>query len=81
MNGIGHDAANASMCDGRDIPWLQDVPTEDVWNAWSIAYRDVVILDIENRVIDVFNVTNRDLEDPAHYEDLKKRLTDAADLK
>ena len=80
MNGIGLEAANASICAGRDIPWLQDVASEDVWSTWSVTYRDVIILDIDNRVIDIFNVTNQDLENPTHYAALKEILTDAADL-
>ena len=80
VNGIGLEAANPTICAGRDIPWLQDVAAEDVWTSWSVTYRDVVILDIDNRVIGVFNVTAKDLDDPTHYAALKERLTNAADL-
>ncbi len=57
------------------LPWLQDVPEVDVWGAWGIAFRDVVILDADNEVLDVYNLTEHDLSDPAAYDELKSLLT------
>ncbi len=78
VNEAGKEAGNSSISDGRDIPWLQDTSDADVWNAWAVTYRDVIILDQDNRVYDVFNVTTYDLSDTSSYEALKQIFIDAA---
>ncbi len=51
----------------------------DVWrNSWDIVYRDVVILDDENVVVGVMNLTSNDLGDPVNYEALRDVLIDTA---
>lgn len=77
-NGVGLESGNPSICAGRDLPWLQDILSQDVWNTWSVGYRDVIILDETNEVIEVFNLTSHDLENSAEYEALKGLLTAAA---
>jgi len=79
INQIGAASANPTVCSGRDLPWLQDEPGEAVWDAWDVTYRDVIILDEANVVIDVFNLTSHDLQDPVNQADLKARLVAAAD--
>jgi hypothetical protein len=78
VNGPGLEAGNEAMCQGRQLPWLQDTAESDVWNAWGIAYRDVLILDGENRVLQAYNLTTHDLGNPAAYEELKSILLGAA---
>lgn len=60
------------------MPWLQDTADEDVWNTWSVGYRDVRVLDELNRTVAVYNLTVNNLADPANYAALKKILLDAA---
>ena len=67
-------AGNTLVCTGRDLPWLQDTTTEQVQGEWQAVYRDVVILDEDNHPIDVFNLTDHDLNDPAEYAALKALL-------
>ena len=74
MNQVGHGSANATICDGRDLPWLQESSDDDVWGDWSVTYRDVIILDHENRPVDVFNLTTYDLSEAANREELLRRL-------
>ena len=78
VNGIGFDSANATICAGRSIPWLQDEVGEDVYTAWAVTYRDVIILDAENRVAGIYNLTSNDLGVGANYDALKAMLVDAA---
>jgi len=66
------------MCQDRDCPWLQPTVDNDPQPIWGAGYRDVVILDAQNRFIEVFNLTTHDLRIPAEYEDLKARLLAAA---
>ena len=66
------------MVSGRVLPWLQDVEDQDVWTAWGINYRDVLILDAENRAVDVYNLSNNSLADDENYATLRTKLLDAA---
>ena len=73
INQVGYESGNASITNGQDLPWLQETPTVDVWSAWQIIYRDVVVVGPDNRVVEVFNLTQNDLgvaEDCAALKDL-----------
>lgn len=79
VNEAGQDSDNDIICDGRDLPWLQDVAdSANVWSSWSVIYRDVVILDRESQRIRAYNLSSHDLGDDADYETLKQLLRDAA---
>ena len=79
VNAEGREAGNDLTCAGRDLPWLQDSTTENVWTVWDVGYRDVFIVDQENRLVDVYNLTTYDLANPESYETLKGLLVAAAD--
>jgi hypothetical protein len=78
VNGAGHESGVAAMIAGRTIPLLQDTAEDDVWGAWAVVYRDVVILDRDNAPVGVFNLTENDLSNMADYTALKTTLIDAA---
>ena len=78
VNEAGFEAGNASITDGRDLPWLQDTEEADVWGAWAVTYRDVFVLDGNNEVFGVYNVTSNSLATPANYEALRQMFLDAA---
>ncbi len=78
VNAVGEESGNASITDGRSIPWLQDASSENVWTSWDVTYRDVVILGGANRRNTVYNLTEHDLSDPASYAELKALLHAAA---
>jgi hypothetical protein len=78
VNGIGLESGNAENCNGRTIPWLQDVTGTDVWTSWQVNYRDVVILDPDNVTVGVYNLSAQDLGVPANYEALRNLLVQAA---
>jgi hypothetical protein len=78
INAAGLEGGNATICNGRVIPWLQDTYEKDVWGSWKVTWRDVVVLDAENRVLFVYNLTAHNLAYPAEYADLKARLLAAA---
>ena len=78
MNKAGEEAENALMCQGRSLPWLQDTPAADVWNAWHVTWRDVVVLDADNKVVRVYNLTDYDLRSAANYAELRGILLGAA---
>lgn len=74
VNEVGHESANETICRDRSIPWLQENLDHRVWQDWDVTYRDVIILDGENRPLAVFNVTTHNLAEPAKYDSLKALL-------
>ncbi|MBX2798331.1 MAG: hypothetical protein KTR31_11695 [Myxococcales bacterium] len=74
LNEVGRESANDTITDGRDLPWLQDTDEDMVWTLWGIEYRDVVVLDEDNRLVDVLNLTTNDLADAEHYDTLTSWL-------
>jgi hypothetical protein len=67
------------MCDGRDIPWLQDTSAANWWGTWTPVYRDLVILDGDGELADVYNLTANPITDAANYAELSTLLVDIAD--
>jgi len=78
VNAAGQESGNALACDGRVLPWLQDTWQANVWGSWRVSYRDVVILDAENKVLQTYSLTAHDLADPASYAALESILVTAA---
>lgn len=78
VNESGLESGNDVTTAGRDLPWLQDVAEVDVWSTWSVGYRDVWILDRQNELLAIYNLSEHDLREPANYEELKALLLDAA---
>ena len=78
VNGAGLESGNALTVAGNTIPWLQDVVAQNVWGTWAVAYRDVVILNDQNEVVEIYNLSTHDLGTPAFYDELKNKLVQAA---
>jgi hypothetical protein len=49
-----------------------------VWTTWAVGYRDVWVLDGENKPLSVYNLTQHNLADPVQYAELKTILIGAA---
>jgi len=85
INGLNNQLGNGLATATVDIPWLQDVDSDndgqsDVWgNLLAYEWRDVVILDSENEVVSVYNLTENGLQDSDNYEELKSLFISAAD--
>ncbi len=78
VNDIGRESGNAGMTADRTLPWLQPATGEDIWTAWQVEYRDVIILGPGNERRSTFNLTQNDLSDPANYAALRNELLEAA---
>jgi len=74
INQAGHEAGNAFITTGLDLPWLQETAEVDVWAAWQINFRDVAVVGPDNRVLEVFNLTQNDLGIAENYAALKDLL-------
>ena len=77
INEVGRDSQNDLMCEGRDLPWLQDSAESDVWNSWTHEYRDVIVVDTNNVPVAVYNLSGNDLADAQNYQALKQLFLDA----
>jgi hypothetical protein len=84
ISGVNHQASGAGvpdMCLGRDLPFLQDSDSTNVWTAWEVTVEDVFVLDEENKVVTVYNLGQpHDLADPVNYETLKSILRNTAGI-
>lgn len=78
VNEVDYESANPYVTEGRDIPWLQETADQPVWDVWGIRYRDVVILDGENLLFAVYNLSDHDLAEPANRFELLDLFRDAA---
>jgi hypothetical protein len=80
VNEIAQDSSSAValMTAGRNLPLLQNTASQNVWSRWGVVYRDVRILDAQNRLHGVFNVTTKDLGIAANREALKAIFLAAA---
>ncbi len=74
VNQVGHEGGNPSITTDWDLPWLQETGEADVWGAWHIAYRDVVVVGPDNHIVEVFNLTKNDLGVAENYSALKDLL-------
>ena len=78
INETGYESSNDDMCDGRDLPWLQETSGDPVWTAWQVEYRDVIVLDKDNYPVFRYNLSDNDLGDPEVFDELRTLLEDEA---
>jgi len=69
---------NAGMVAGRVLPWLQDQKPPDAWHLWQAEFRDVNVVDDENKVVSIYNLTIHNLADSTNYAQLRTILINAA---
>ena len=77
VNEVGHEGSNGTNCEGRDLPWLQETSDDPIWDVWAVTYRDVILLDGENEVYGVYNLTEHTLAYEPSYDALKALLLQA----
>jgi hypothetical protein len=78
VNQVGSEPGNPTMVSGRSLPWLQELAEHDVWEDWGATLRDAFLVDRDNHLVDVVNLTANDLSVPANYDALKAQLLDIA---
>ncbi|MHC4224458.1 MAG: hypothetical protein ACYSX0_12930 [Planctomycetota bacterium] len=77
-NAWGTETGLVDLCDGGDLPVVQDTVAAHVWDDWQVQWRDVAILDEDNIWVATYNLTTYDLKTPANYQTLKDMLKTAA---
>ena len=76
--GATHEAGLPDLAKVGDLPCLQDTVKDDVWGSWGAEWRDVYVLNAENEVTAVYNLTLFSLSEPENYAALEALLIDAA---
>jgi hypothetical protein len=79
VNEAGFESGNEAFCDGRDLAWLQDTDEAEVWSAWQVVYRDVLLVDRQGELVGVFNLTDNDLGDAVAMDQLRQALVELAE--
>jgi hypothetical protein len=77
VNATGHEGGVVQMAGYADLPLFQDTVAADAWTTWGAGYRDVVLLDEENRIIGVYNLSTHNLGNEDNYAELRDLLTGA----
>ena len=77
INEVGHEVGNPLITNGRNLPWLQDTAEAKVWAAWGAEFRDVIVLDAENRRVGTLNLTRHDLGKAEHAATLRALIDEA----
>ena len=72
INRLNDSAYNDLVTSERTLAWLQDREDASVWDNWHVGYRDVFILDSQNRLRAVFNLTEHDLSEAGNRAELKQ---------
>ena len=62
------------------LPLLQDDEEQLVWENWAVTYRDVIVLDGENKKVGVLNLTENSLADDENVAILEGFFLEAAGL-
>ena len=70
VNAQGYDAGIPDLILISTLPALQDDTTANVWTNWGVTYRDVYVVDENNEVSAVFNLSTYDLSQSANYQAL-----------
>ena len=78
INELGHSSGIDTAVENVSLPLLQDDSTQEVWSNWGVTYRDVIILDSENKISGVLNLTTNPLAEEANWNQLKELVLSTA---
>ena len=79
INQIGAENGTSSFSEIHALPMVNDNPTDDIWTEWDCEWRDFYILNKNNELLEVYNLTEHNLNDPVNYEELKQKLVVASE--
>jgi len=80
VNEQGHSSGIEKAVEENTLPLLQDDNTQNVWENWAVTYRDVIVLNGENKITGVLNLTENSLAEEEHYATLEGLLLEAAGM-
>lgn len=78
VNEIGFAHGKNSLNSSHSLPLLQEISQYNIYNSWSITYRDVWVLNEVQEPYAVVNLSTYNLSDPVNYNGLKNLFIGAA---
>lgn len=78
VNAVGYESGLDDLYAETDLPVLQDDEKTLVWDAWDAAWRDTYVVDGDNELREIYNLTEHNLADPEEYQGLIDLLVAAA---
>lgn len=78
INQIGAENGINSFNENHALPMVNDSTTDEIWIQWESQWRDFYILNKQNELLEVYNLTQHNLNDPINYQELKQKLILAA---
>ena len=73
------EAGNDLITVEGDLPWLQDTPETNVWDLWGVEYRDVILVDSNQVVVSIYNVSLNDLTKEQTYDEFYQLVVETAE--
>ena len=77
INMTGTSAGAVYFPSSLSLPMVQDSSSLGIWNDWDAQWRDVYILNENNELVLVYNLTTNSLSDSNNYNDLMQHFIDA----
>ena len=77
INERGHSSDIPIAVEGRELPLLQDDNRSLAWDNWGATWRDVMVLDAENEIIGIINLTDKSLGETENRTALETLLLEA----
>ena len=78
INQIGAENGVESFNESHALPMVNDNANDEIWVQWESQWRDFYILNKQNELLEVYNLTQNNLNDPLNYQELKQKLIEAA---
>ena len=78
INQIGAETGTSSFTEAHALPMVNDNITDNIWVQWESIWRDFYILNRSNELIEIYNLTEHNLNDPLNYQELKQKILTAA---
>ena len=79
INQIGAENGISSFTEAHALPMVHDNETDNIWLSWESQWRDFYILNRNNELVEVYNLTMHNLNDETNYSALKQKLIEAAE--
>jgi hypothetical protein len=78
INMIGTASGTSYFSPSLNLPMVQDSSSLGIWNDWGALWRDVFILNENNELVLVYNLTQYGLSDTNNYNTLMQHFIDVA---
>jgi len=78
INMPGYSSGASSLAPAIYLPMVQDDSTLDIWNDWGALWRDVYLLNENNELVMVYNLSQNNLGNSTSYNTLMQHFVDIA---